>query len=109
MFILTIFGCFWLILPFHEVDCISQFSKELALPPTVPRNPKKQHSQEQRTPPPPPPPPHPGETGHQPPQTAQRKGGRDEKGPRGAQARDPTSGVWGPPPVTVSAPPEHTQ
>ena len=51
----------------------------------------------EKPPPPPPPPPHPGETGHQPPQTAQRKGGRDEKGPRETQARDPTSGVWGPP------------
>ena len=45
---------------------------------------------------PPPPPPHPGETGNLPPQTTQLKGGRDEKGPRETQARDPISGVWGP-------------
>ena len=29
MCILSIFACFWLILPFHEVDCISQFSKPI--------------------------------------------------------------------------------
>ena len=29
MCFLSISDCFWLILPFHEVDCISQFSKPI--------------------------------------------------------------------------------
>ena len=61
------------------------------------RHTNKQHGQEQRTPPPPAPPPHLGETGNPPSQTTQRNGGRDKKGPRETQARDPTSGVWGHP------------
>ena len=37
-------------------------------------------------------------------------GGRGERGPKETLARDPASGVWPPPPpVTVSAPLEHTQ
>ena len=43
-----------------------------------------------------PPPRHPGKTRKPPPQTTQRKGGRNENRPRETQARDPTSGVWGP-------------
>ena len=54
-------------------------------------------------------PPHPGETGNPSPQTTQRKGRRDERGPGETQAWDPTSGVLWAPPVTVSAPPEHMQ
>ena len=71
----------------------------------------KQLGQEWRGAASPPPPPHPTqgrwEAHHHKPHS--ERGGRDERVARETQARDPNSRILGPPPVIVSAPPEHTQ